>query len=174
MVSQLPPDSGPTPIPHTTVNQAEADKLAGMRKEFVYDPPQCGGLLSKSSHLGEGSQIQGITIHKPEQIVILAVETAAAVTDPPKNSGCDRVSFTVPNELKGTAERIPGPAIAGVTTSGTKTHMDVTTPEGPKAIDEMTFRAELSNRVEVAVGGKTDPVRLEDLLNKAVVALRGH
>jgi Domain of unknown function (DUF5642) len=174
LAPQFPPDSEVTPIPHTTVNQEEADRLAGMRKEFVYDPPQCGGLLSKSTHLGDGSQIQGITVHKPQQIVILAVETPAAVTDPPKTAGCDRVSFTVPGELKGTAERIPGPAIAGVTTSGTRTHIDLTTPEGPKTVDETTFRAELSARVEVAVGGKTDPARLEDLLNKAVVALRGH
>jgi Domain of unknown function (DUF5642) len=173
LVSQFPPDSGVTPIPHTKLNQQEADTLAGMRKEFVYDPPQCGSLLSKSTHLSEGSQIQGITAHKPEQIVVLAVESPQAVVDPPEIAGCDRVTFTVPDEVKGTAERIPGPTIPGIKTSGTKTHMDLTTPEGPKTVDETTFRAELSGRVEVAVGGKADPARLEDLLNKAVAALRG-
>jgi uncharacterized protein DUF5642 len=171
---QFPPDSEVTPIPHTTVNQEEADRLAGMRKEFVYDPPQCGALLSKSAHLGAGSQIQGMAARKPPQIVILAVESPAAVTDPPEVAGCDRVTFTVPDKVKGTAERIPGPPIAGIKTTGTKTHMDLTTPEGPKSEDETTFRAELSDRVEVAVGGKADPARLEDLLNQAVIAVRGH
>ena len=174
LANQFPPDSEVTPIPHTKLNQEEANTLAGMRKEFVYDPPQCGALLSKSTHLAEGSQIQGITARKPEQIVILAVESPAAVADPPDIAGCDRVAFSVPGEVKGTAERIPAPTIAGIKTSGTKTHMDLTTPEGPKTVDETTFRAELSGRVEIAVGGKADPARLEDLLNKAVAALRGH
>src|ERR1700759_3954005 len=80
---QLPQEFEATPIEHTTLNAEEAKTLAGMRKEFQYDPPQCGSLLSKSTHLGEGSQIQGVTVHKPEQIVILAVESPAAVTDPP-------------------------------------------------------------------------------------------
>jgi hypothetical protein len=171
---QLPPEAEATPIAHTTVNAEEAKTLAGMRKDFQYDPPQCGSLLSKSTHLGEGSQIQGVTVHKPQQIVILVVESPAAVADPPNVAGCDHVTFTVPGEVKGTAERIPGPAIPGVKTTGTKTHMDLTTPEGPKTVDETTFRAELSDRVEVAVGGKADPAQLTDLLNKAVVAVRGH
>lgn len=174
LASQFPPDAEATPIPPTKLTQEEADTLAGMRKEFQYDPPQCGTLLSKSTHLGEGSQIQGISVRKPEQLVILAVESPAAVADPPTVAGCDRVSFTVPDEVKGTAERIPAPPIAGIKTTGTKTHMEVKTPEGPKTVDETTFRAELSDRVEVAVGGKADPARLQDLLNKAVVALRGH
>lgn len=174
LANQFPPDSEVKPIPRTTLNQEEADTLAGMRKEFLYDPPQCGALLSKSTHLGAGSQIQGISAHKPEQIVILAVESPASVADAPKIAGCDRVTFTVPDEVKGTAERIAAPAIAGVTTSGTKMHMDLTTPEGPKTVDETTFRAELSSRVEIAVAGTADPARLEDLLNKAVVAIRGH
>jgi hypothetical protein len=171
---QLPPEAEATPIPHTTVNQEEANTLAGLRKEFVYDPPQCGTLLSKSTHLGAGSQIQGVSSRKPQQIAILAVESPTPVVDPPEIAGCDRVTFTVPNELRGTAERIPGPPIAGVKTTGTKTHMDLTTPEGPKTVDETTFRAELSDRVEIAVAGKADPARLEDLLTKAVAALRGH
>jgi hypothetical protein len=171
---KLPPEDEATPIPHTTVNQDEADHLAGMRKEFVYDPPQCGALLSKSTRLVSGSQVQGVAVRKPQQIVILAVESPGAVTDPPEIAGCDRVTFTVPDKVKGTAERIPGPPIAGLKTTGTKTHMDLTTPEGPRSEDETTFRAELSNRVEVAVGGKADPARLEDLLNQAVVAVRGH
>jgi len=171
---KLPPEDEATPIPHTTVNQDEANHLAGMRKEFVYDPPKCGAVLSKSTHLTAGSQVQGVAVRKPQQIVILAVESPAAVTDPPEVAGCDRVTFTVPDKVKGTAERIPGPPIAGVKTTGTKTHMDVTTPQGPKAEDETTFRAELSDRVEIAVGGKADPARLEDLLNQAVVAVRGH
>jgi hypothetical protein len=171
---QLPQDREATPIPRTTVDAEEAKTLAGMRKEFQYDPPQCGSLLSKSTHLGEGSQIQGVTVHKPEQILILVVESPAAVTDPPEVAGCNRVTFTVPDEVKGTAERIPGPAIAGLKTTGTKTHMDLKTPEGPKTVDETTFRAELSDRVEIAVGGKTDPAALTDLLNQAVVAVRGH
>jgi hypothetical protein len=174
LANQFPPDSGVTPIPHTKLNQEEADKLAGLRTEFRYDPPQCGALLSKSTHLGAGSQIQGISAHKPQQIVILAVESIAAVADPAKVAACARVAFTVPDEVKGTAERIAGPVIAGVTTSGTKTHMDLTTPDGPRVVDETTFRAELSGRVEITVGGKADPARLQDLLNKAVVAIRGH
>jgi hypothetical protein len=171
--NQFPPDSEVRLIPHTTLNQEEADTFAGLRKEFTFDPPQCGALLSKSTHLGAGSQIQGMTAHKPAQVVIIAVESPESIADPPKAPGCDRVSFTVPNEIKGTAERIPGPTIPGVTTNGTKTHMDLTTPEGPKAEDETTFRAELSGRVEIAVGGKVDPARLQDLLTKAVVAIRG-
>lgn len=171
---KLPQEDEATPIPHTTVNQDEADHLAGLRKEFVYDPPRCGALLSKSTHLVAGSQVQGVAVRKPQEIVILAVESPAAVADPPEVAGCDRVSFTVPDKLKGTAERIPGPPIAGIKTTGTKTHMDLTTPEGPKAEDETTFRAELSDRVEVAVGGKADQARLEDLLNQAVIAVRGH
>ena len=148
--------------------------MAGLRKEFIYDPPQCGAVMSKSTHLVAGSQIQGVAVRKPQEIVILAVESPSAVIDPPQVAGCDRVTFTVPDKLKGSAERIPGPPIAGVKTTGTKTHMDLTTPEGPKSEDETTFRAELSDRVEIAVGGKADPARLEDLLNKAVVAVRGH
>jgi hypothetical protein len=171
---QLPPESEAIPIPHAAVNEEEAKTLAGMRKDFRYDPPQCGALLSKSTHLVAGSQIQGVTVRKPDQIVILIVESPAPVADPPDVAGCDRVAFTVPDEVKGTAERIPGPPIAGVKTTGTKTHMDLTTSEGPKTVDETTFRAELSNRVEIAVGGKGDPARLTDLLNKAVVAVRGH
>jgi hypothetical protein len=171
---QLPPEAEATPIPHTVVNEEEAKTLAGMRKDFSYNPPQCGTLLSKSTHLVAGSQIQGVTVRKPDQIVILIVESPAPVTDPPRVAGCDRVTFTVPDEVKGTAERIPGPAIAGTKTTGTKTHMDLTTSEGPKTVDETTLRAELSDRVEIAVGGKGDPARLPDLLNKAVVAVRGH
>jgi hypothetical protein len=171
---QFPPDSEVAQIPHTTVNQEEADTLAGLRKEFVYDPPQCGALLSKSTHLGAGSQIQGVSARKPQPIAILAVESPTPVVDAPEIAGCDRVAFTVPNELRGTAERIPGPPVAGVKTTGTKTHMDLTTPSGPKSEDETTFRAELSDRVEIAVAGKADPARLEDLLTKAVAALRGH
>ena len=174
LANQFPPDSEVTPIPHTTVNQEEADTLAGLRKEFSYDPPQCGALLSKSSHLGAGSQIQGVSARKPPQIVILAVESPAPVASDPKIAGCDRVTFTVPNEARGTAERIAGPAIDGATTTGTKTHVDLTTPEGPKSVDETTFRAELSGRVEIAVAGKADPARLEELLTKAVIAIRGH
>ncbi len=171
---QLPPEAEAIPIPHATVNEEEAKTLAGMRKDFRYDPPQCGALLSKSTHLVAGSQIQGVKVGKPDQIVILIVESPAPVADPPDVAGCDRVAFTVPDEVKGTAQRIPGPPIAGIKTTGTKTHMDLTTPEGPKTVDETTFRAELSNRVEIAVGGKGDPARLTDLLNKAVVAVRGH
>jgi hypothetical protein len=153
LASQFTPDSDVTPIPHTKLDQEEADTLAGMRKEFKYDPPQCGALLSKSTHLGDGSQIQGISARKPDQVVILAVESPAAVADPPTIAGCDHVSFTVPGEVKGTAQRIPAPPIAGVKTTGTKTHMDLTTPEGPKTVDETMFRAELSGRFEIAVGG---------------------
>ncbi|UMB68873.1 DUF5642 family protein [Mycobacterium paraterrae] len=170
----LPPEMEAVPIPHTTVNEEEAKKLAGMRKDFSYDPPQCGALLSKSSHLVAGSQIQGVSVRKPQEIVILAVESPAAVADPPDVAGCNRVSFSVPGEVKGTAERIPGPPIAGLKTTGTKTHADLTTPQGPKTVDETTFRAELSGRVEIAVGGRGDPAPLVDLLNKAVVAVRGH
>lgn len=174
LANQFPPDADVTPIPHTKLNQEEANTLAGMRKEFQYDPPQCGTLLSKSTHLGEGSQIQGISVRQPEQVVILAVESPAAVVDPPEVAGCNRVTFNVPDEVKGTAERIPAPPIAGIKTTGTKTHMEIKTPEGPRTVDETTFRAELSGRVEIAVGGKADPARLGDLLNKAVVAVRGH
>src|SRR5690349_919237 len=81
---KLPAEDEATPIPHTTVNQDEANHLAGMRKEFVYDPPQCGAVLSKSTHLTAGSQVQGVAVRKPQQIVILAVESPAAVTDPPE------------------------------------------------------------------------------------------
>lgn len=171
---QLPPEAEATPIAHTTLNEEEATTLAGMRKDFSYDPPRCGALLSKSTHLVAGSQIQGVTVRKPDKITILVVESPAAVADPPDIAGCDRVAFTVPDEVKGTAERIPAPTIAGVKTTGTKTHMNLTTPEGPKTVDETTFRAELSGRAEIAVGGKGDPARLIDLLNKAVVAVRGH
>ena len=57
---------------------------------------------------------------------------------------------------------------------GPFTSYERTVVTGPKTVDETTFRAELSNRVEIAVGGKGDPARLTDLLNKAVVAVRGH
>ncbi|WIM87347.1 DUF5642 family protein [Candidatus Mycobacterium wuenschmannii] len=173
LANQLPPGFTTTEIPRTTLTKEQADSAAGLEKQFAFtfDPPQCNTML-KPTGVEAGSESQGLQAQGPQQLMIMAVRTAQPLPDTILGAGCDRVAFSSQEGARGTAERLGGPAIDGVTTAAVKVHLDFAVADFSKTIDRLSYFALLGDKTAVLIDGEKDPQLLEDLLVKAVAAIR--
>lgn len=143
--------------------------------DATVEPPQCRSVVippyvdpkagtEAAGVIGQGDQgnMYVVALRSPNPI--------AAGDDP---AGCDRISLSGSPEATGTVDRIPAPAIAGVTTTGVK--LSVADPEEDP---DYLYTAALNDRTSIVVMGSADrqldPQRLmSDLLVKAAAAVRG-
>jgi Domain of unknown function (DUF5642) len=179
LANQFPPGYSVTPIPPTTLTQEQADEFGDMIKKFGFtvDPPQCSAAL-KSLQLVGGTKLQGLSAKGPQDIAVVAAQAPQPIPSPPTGDSCSHIAFTS-NVGHGTADRVPGPAISGVTTVGVKMHIDITVSGSSTTMDQQMYIAALGDRTAVtvtgqSVTGQSDAQPLEALLVKAVTAVRGH
>jgi hypothetical protein len=173
LATQLPPGFTVTQIPRTTLTKEQADSIAGLSKQFAFtfDPAHCNTVL-KPAGVDAGSVSQGLVAHGPQEVTVVAAQSPQAIPDTVVGAGCSHVTFKSQDTAQGTADRLPGPAIDGASTSAVKVHLDFATPTFSKSIDRLTFFAALSDKTAVVVDGESNPQLLADLLVKAVAAIR--
>lgn len=170
----FPPGFTAEAHPAKTLAQADIDG-SGINAftKAVVDPPQCRSLIIPPyTEPSVGSQAAGVLASGDQgNMYVIALRSAqpVAVSQPP--AGCDRVSLSGSPEASGTAERIPGPSIDGVATTGVKL-------TGNSGDPDYLFTAALDDRTSVVVMGSADaqldPQQLmSNLLVKATSAVRG-
>ncbi|WP_234787506.1 DUF5642 family protein [Mycolicibacter sinensis] len=139
------------------------------------DPPQCRSVvIPRYADPTVGTQAAGVIAQGDQgnmYVVALRSPNPVAAGDDP--AGCDRISLSGSPQATGTVERLPGPGIAGATTTGAKL-----TVEDPQEDPDYLYTAALDDRTSIVVMGSADaqldPQRLmSDLLVKAVAAVRG-
>lgn len=171
----FPPGFTVTEIPLTTLTEEQAAGLGGISdtlSSLTFDPPECNGML-KSPHVVAGGRTQGVLAEGPQEITVMAAESADAGADAALRTGCDHVTIRSPGLAEGTIDRIPSPDIDGVTTAGLRSHLDVTLGEHTQTLGRIAFLAPLDERTAVMVLGAADPALLSDLLVQGVAAVRG-
>ena len=164
------------PGPTTTLTQDDIDNARVIPfTKAVYDPPQCRAFVIPpyvEPVVGAQAAILSAEGDRGEIFVVaLRLPHPVAVNPPP--AGCDHVTMSGSDESTGTAERVPAPQIAGVTTTGLKLKPATDTSPGG-----YVFTAALGDQTSVAVmGGADDALHpqqlLSDLLVKATAAVRG-
>ena len=180
LANDFPPGYTVTPIPRTVLTQKMVDDANGFvgAGKPLFDPPQCA--MQHRGNLVEGAVMQGVTAHGPtglpgralpQFVMVLATHTEQPIHASKPAPGCDHVSVTM-DGANGTDERVSGPTITGVPTEGVKTHW-VSAPITGQPEDTYIYIALLSNKTLIQVTGKNDPQLLQDLLVKAVSAIRG-
>jgi hypothetical protein len=170
----FPPGFNVDPHPAKTLDQqAIASSGVTAFTKAKVDPPQCRSLVippyADPSVGTEAAGVRGEGDQGKIYVVALRLPQPVPAGQPP--AGCDRVSMSGSPEAAGTAERVPGPNIDGVTTTGVK--LSPTDAEDPDYI----FTAALNDQTSVVVMGSTDaqlnPQQLlSDLLVKATSAVR--
>ena len=184
VANDFPPGFTVTPIPRTVVTQQMVDASTGLggAGKPVYNPPQCARQPTEIA----GAVMQGVTAQGPiglpggalpQFVMVFATHSEqplpASMSAAP--TGCDHVSVTINDGsgANGTDEIVSGPTITGVPTLGQKTHW-ASAPITGQPDDSYIYLAELSDKTQIAVtGNRTDPQLLQDLLVKAVSAIRG-
>ncbi|BBU23431.1 DUF5642 family protein [Mycobacterium xenopi] len=138
------------------------------------DPPQCRAvLIPPHVEPSVGTQAAGVRGQGDQgNIYVVAMRLPQPVRASQPPAGCDRVSVSGSPKASGTAERIPAPNIAGITTTGAKLSVDAA--DDP----DYVFTAALDDQTSVVVMGSTDAQLnpqglLSDLLVKATSAVRG-
>ncbi|MEZ0366157.1 DUF5642 family protein [Mycobacterium sp. pUA109] len=138
------------------------------------DPPQCRSLIIPPyAEPSVGSQAAGIRGEGDQgNIDVVALKLPQPIKATPPPAGCDQVTLSGSPEASGTAQPVPAPTIAGVTTSAAK--LSVNSGDDP----DYVYTAALDDRTTVVVMGGTDPDLnpeqvMSDLLVKAVAAVRG-
>ena len=141
----------------------------------VYAPPQCRALVIPpyvEPVVGAQAVILSAEGDRGE-IFVAAMRLPHPVEVGPPPAGCGHVTMSGSEESAGTAEAVPGPQIAGVTTTGVKLN-----PATDPTAGGYVFTAALGDQTSVAVmGGAASDLHpqqlLSDLLVKAVAAVRG-
>lgn len=164
------------PSPPTTLTQDDIDNARIIPfTKATYDPPQCRALVIPSyvePVVGAQAAILSAEGDRGEFfIVALRLPHPVSVSPPP--AGCGHVAMSGSDESTGTAEAVPAPQIAGVTTTGLRLK-----PATDKSPGGYVFTAALSDQTSIAVlGGAEDDLHpqqlLSDLLVKATAAVRG-
>ncbi|ORA65706.1 hypothetical protein BST26_18390 [Mycolicibacterium insubricum] len=162
-----------TQMPKETLSREQADQRAGLYGSIpmTYDPPDCRA-LADPFQMSEGSEVAGIRSAQPPSIVVMA--SRAKIGDPDWVVGpeCQKVNVTSPQGVsKAGYERIPGPAIDGVTTLGTRAQLQ--SGGGSETRTLYTFVAVLSPQTSVMIQGSENPDQLKAMLVKSVAAIRG-
>lgn len=162
--------------PAKTLGQSDIDGSAvAAFTDAQVDPPQCRSVvIPPYADPTVGTEAAGVIGQGDRgNMYVVALRSPNAVAAAADPEGCDRISLSGSPEATGTVERIPAPAISGVTTTGVK--LSVADPaEDP----DYLYTAALDERTSVVVMGSADaqldPQRvMSDLLVKAVSAVRG-
>ncbi|AEF36554.1 conserved hypothetical protein [Mycolicibacter sinensis] len=140
-----------------------------------FDPPQCRSVvIPPYVDPTVGTEAAGV-IGQGDQgnMYVVAMRSPKPVATADDPVGCDRISLSGSPQATGTVERIPAPAIPGVSTTGVKL-----TVADPEEDPDYLYTAALNDRTSIVVMGSADqqldPQRLmSDLLVKAVAAVRG-
>ena len=164
------------PGPPTTLTQDDIDNARVIPfTKATYDPPQCRALVIPpyvEPTVGAQAAILEAEGDSGEFFVV-AMRLPHPVSIAPPPAGCGHVTMSGSDESTGTAEPVPAPQIAGVTTTGLKLKPATdNTPGG------YVFTAALDGQTSIAVMGGADaklhPQQfLSDLLVKATAAVRG-
>ena len=170
--NEFPPGYTVKPLPPLTLTQQQVDQLGGLSgtMPFTFDPPQCSAMLKPVAAM-PGARSEGLDAQGAEPITVLAVQSPVPGPAQP-DTGCDHVSVKSPGIAEGTVDRISGPAIDGVDTTGIKIHLTVTRGKLAQSLDRYTFVATLSPTTAVVVQGDAGPDTLQDILTKSVAALQ--
>lgn len=164
------------PSPPTTLTQDDIDNARVIPfTKATYDPPQCRALVIPSyvePVVGAQAAILSAESDRGE-FFIVAMRLPHPVSVSPPPSGCAHVTMSGSQESTGTAEAVPAPQIAGVTTTGLKLK-----PAADMSPGGYVFTAALGDQTSIAVlGGAEDDLhpqqQLSDLLVKATAAVRG-
>jgi hypothetical protein len=161
-------------MPVATLGPA-ADKFSniGIGDVVKVDPPDCGSLL-QPVHPPRDAQFTLVAGIGKGAIMVGAVKSPDPLPETAAPADCDHAAVTRKigrRQYDSTVTRLAGPAIDGVTTTGS---MDVT---GQGVAKSYVFTGFLSDRVAVAVQGllpgnpHAEDI-LQDLLVKAVNAIR--
>ncbi|TDH52108.1 hypothetical protein E2F47_14880 [Mycobacterium eburneum] len=171
----FPAGFNPQAEPAKTLSQADIDG-SGINAftGAQVDPPQCRALIIPPyAEPSVGAQAAGIRGEGDQgNIDVVALKLPQPIKATPVPAGCDQVKLSGSPEASGTAQPVPAPAIAGVTTSAAKLTVD--SGDDP----DYVYSAALDDRTTVVVMGGTDPDLnpeqvMSDLLVKAVAAVRG-
>ncbi len=171
----FPAGFNPEARPAKTLSQQDIDGsgVAVFTKAPV-NPPQCRPLIIPPyAEPSVGTQAAGVQGQGDQgRIYVVALRLPQPVPATAAPAGCDRVSLSGSPQAAGTAERIGGPAIDGVTTTGVR--LSPVDAEDPDYI----FTAALDDQTTVVVMGSADkqldpPQLLSGLLVKATCAVRG-
>jgi hypothetical protein len=157
--------------PSTTMTKEEAEFFGVFSSNVTFDPPNCK--KSAAPLPAVGATTEGLTAEEGEQTIgVGGLQFSEPAPFTPAPAGCDHVTFSA-SGVKGTADRLPAPAIEGVTTVGTKNHIEITVGGNLNVTDAVIYYAQLSDQTAVIVVGTTDSQLLKDLLVKGVNAVRG-
>lgn len=169
--NDFPPGYTVKPLPPLTLTQQEVDQLGGLSGSvlFTFEPSQCSTMLRPVAAMS-GARSEGLDAQGPEPITVLAVQSPVPGPAQP-NADCEHVTVSSPGVAEGTVDRIPGPTIDGVDTSGIKIHLTVTSGKASQSMDRYTFVATLSPTTAVVVQGDAGPDVLKDILTKSVAVL---
>ena len=172
----FPPGFKAEPHPTKTLDQQDIDHSGVVAfTKATFDPPQCRSLIIPSyaeptvgTHAA-GTKADGDQGH----IDVVAIRKDQPVPADALPAGCNKVRMSGAPQASGTAERIPAPTIAGVTTTGVEL-----SPADDDDDPDYIYTAALDSHVSVVVIGSTaedlKPQQvLSDLLVKATDAVRG-
>lgn len=174
--NDFPPGFNPDVHPATTLNQQDINHsgFVALTRAKV-DPAQCRSLIIPPyAEPTVGTQAAGTQGRGDQgEIYVVALRPPRPVPASPPPAGCDTVSLSGAPAATGTAERIPGPNIDGVTTTGVRLN-----PADGEDDPNYIFTAALNDQTSVVViGSTTDDLNpqqlLSDLLVKATAAVRG-
>lgn len=172
MTADFPSGFNVTKVSHYVVTQQMvdmADAIAGGVKPIV-DPPQC--VPATHSNVAVDEQMQTIKADGPQHIEIIAGQTTQENPASRVPTDCEHVVLTAAGGAHGSEDGIPSPTISGVPTYAFKLHWD-SAPITGQTKDTYRYVAVLSERTVAGVNGESDPELLQDLLVKAVAAIRG-
>jgi hypothetical protein len=170
----FPSEFSVAPISHRVVTQQMVDRGEGVlgRLRPSVSPPQCAPATQSNVVVGE--RIESLTADGPQHVTVIATQSGQMNPASVVPVGCDQMALTV-NDVsgaRGTEQKISSPRIAGVPTYGFLIHWE-TVPLSGGTKDLFKYGAILSDRTVVGVQGESDAALLEDLLVKAVSAIRG-
>jgi Domain of unknown function (DUF5642) len=174
VANDFPPGFTVAPGRHTVVTQQMVDSLAGLAGGLkpAVDPPQC--TPATQGNVVVGTQMQSVSADGPQHVAVMATQTAQVNPASSVPTGCEHVSLTMNDgsASHGTEDTVTSPTITGIPTYGFKIHWESAPITGePK--DIYKYDAVLSDKTVVGVQGESDPQLLQDLLIKAVSAIRG-
>ncbi|HEX7322073.1 MAG TPA: DUF5642 family protein [Mycobacterium sp.] len=139
-----------------------------------FDPAQCrSAIIPAYAQPSVGTNAAGVRGQGDQgNIYAVAMRLPQPVPSSPPPAGCDEVTMSGDPQASGTAEPVPAPNIAGVTTTGAELSTD--DDDDPDYI----YTAALDDHTTVVVMGNMDEQLnprqyLSDLLVKSVAAVRG-
>jgi hypothetical protein len=152
------------------MSKEEAEFFGVFSSNVTFDPPNCKKAAAPLPAVS--ARTEGLSAEGEQTIGVGGFQFSEPAPFTPAPAGCDHVTFSA-SGVKGTADRVPAPAIEGVTTVGTKNHIEITFGGNPDVTDAVIYYAQLSDQIAVIAAGTTDSQLLKDLFVKAVNAVRG-